>query len=251
MRTFNLLAVLTVACGCTLTWPALTWPALAQTSPPAQTTPAQTTPAPKIEAPKTEAPTQAPNTDAPNTDAPKTDVPPAGPNQDAAPPAEDDAPPSADLTGAREITLEPHPVLILKGEADWDEGYEKLTGSFAALRAEAKRLNLTTAGKPLAVFSETDDQKFKFEAMIALDREPPAESKFQNGIATGKSLAGKAWVFNHVGAYDDIDSVYEAITAWLDEKNLTARGPFIEEYVTEPKGSDDAKLELNIYVFTQ
>ena len=84
-----------------------------------------------------------------------------------------------------------------------------------------------------------------------LAKEPAAEIKPQGGITPGKSLAGRAYVFKHVGAYDDIDSVYEAITAWLDEKGLTSKGAFLEEYLNEPEGSDDAKLELNIYVFVQ
>ena len=76
-------------------------------------------------------------------------------------------------------------------------------------------------------------------------------TKPQGGMAFGKSPEGKSYVFKHVGAYDDIDTVYEAITAWLDEKGLTAKGSFVEEYLNEPQGSDDAKLELNIYVFVQ
>jgi effector-binding domain-containing protein len=58
-------------------------------------------------------------------------------------------------------------------------------------------------------------------------------------------------VFKHVGAYDDIDSVYEAITAWLDEKNLTAKGEFIEEYLNEPQGADDALLRAENLRFRQ
>lgn len=166
-------------------------------------------------------------------------------------PATPDPAPSADASGAKEVMLEPRNVLILKGESTWDEGYENLMKAFGTLRAEAKRLGLTVSGKPQAAFNETDDQKFKYEAMVFIDKEPAADAKPQPNISAGKSLAGKAFVFNHVGAYDDIDSVYEAITAWLDEKGLTAKGAFIEEYVNEPTGSDDAKLELNIYVFVQ
>jgi effector-binding domain-containing protein len=55
--------------------------------------------------------------------------------------------------------------------------------------------------------------------------------------------------FQHRGAYDDIDSTYEAITAYLDEKNLESRNIFIEEYLTDPKAADDVGLEIDIYVF--
>jgi effector-binding domain-containing protein len=167
----------------------------------------------------------------------------------AAPPAQAPAPESS--ASPAEVTLEPRPVLMLSGESTWDDGYENLMKAFDSLKAEAKRLGLTVTGKPLAAFQETDDQKFKYDAMVTLEREPAAEVKPQGGISLGKSLAGKAYKFTHVGAYDDIDSVYEAITAWLDEKGLTSKGAFVEEYVNAPTGSDDSKLELNIYVFVQ
>ena len=158
---------------------------------------------------------------------------------------------SADASNAKEVMLEPRPVLMLKGEATWDDGYEALMKAFTTLRGEAKRLGFTVVDKPITAFNETDDQKFRYEAMVFLDKEPAADTKPQGGMTVTKSLAGKAYVFKHSGAYDDIDSVYEAITAWLDEKGLTSKGAFLEEYLNEPQGSDDAKLELNIYVFVQ
>jgi effector-binding domain-containing protein len=55
--------------------------------------------------------------------------------------------------------------------------------------------------------------------------------------------------FQHRGAYEDIDATYEAITAYLDEKNIEAQNLFVEEYLTDPKAPDDASLEVDIYVF--
>lgn len=166
-------------------------------------------------------------------------------------PAPPDPPVSADVSGAREVMLSARDVLVIKGESTWDDGYEALMKAFSSLRAEARRLDLPVVGKPNTAFQETDDQKFKYEAMVFLDKPPPAEARPQGGMSFGKSPEGKAFVFNHVGAYDDIDSVYEAITAWLDEKGLTSKGAFLEEYLNEPQGADDSKLELNIYVFVQ
>lgn len=204
----------------------------APANPPAATTPAAppvTPPATPPATPATPPPVATPATPAPATPSP----------------AQESA------AGPTEVMLEPRPVLILTGESTWDDGYENLNKAFDTLKAEAKRLNLAVTGKPLAAFQETDDQKFKYDAMVILEKEAPADTKPQGGITIGKSLAGKAFRFNHVGAYDDIDSVYEAITAWLDEKGLTAKGAFVEEYVNAPQGSDDSKLELNIYVFVQ
>lgn len=178
-------------------------------------------------------------------------VPPAAPPATQAPAEADMARPSADASGATETQLAARPVLVLKGQSTWDEGYERLMDAFKTLRAEATRLGLKPAGKPQAMFTETTDQNFRFEAMLGLEQTPDAGLKPQAGMSIGTSPEGRAFVFRHVGAYDDIESVYEAITAWLDEKGLQAKGPFVEEYLNEPQGSDDALLELNIYVFVQ
>ena len=55
--------------------------------------------------------------------------------------------------------------------------------------------------------------------------------------------------FQHRSAYDDIDSTYEAITAYLDEKGIEAKNMFAEEYLNRTKTSDDPALEVDIYVF--
>ena len=68
-------------------------------------------------------------------------------------------------------------------------------------------------------------------------------------VTIGQSPGGKAMKFQHRGAYDDIDSTYEAITAYLDEKGLESKNLFAEEYLDQVKTADDAALEVDIYVF--
>lgn len=176
---------------------------------------------------------------------------PAAPASPPAAPAEDMNKPSADASNAREITLTARPALVLRGQGTWDDGYETLMKAFAGLRAEAKRLGLSSSAKPQSAFTETSDLTFKYEAMLILDAAPDAALKPGGGMGFSTTPEGKAFVFSHTGAYDDIDSVYEAITAWLDEKGLTAKGSFVEEYLNEPQGSDDTLLQINIYVFVQ
>lgn len=177
----------------------------------------------------------------------QTVAPPAAEKPAPAP----EAKPSGDASTAREMHLEPRPALALKGESSWDDGYEKLLASFKALRAEARRLGLVATAKPLTAFLHTDDQGFRFEALLALEKAPDDALKPGKTFTFTKTPAGKAFAFKHTGAYDDIDSTYEAITAWLDEKGLSAKGAFLEEYLTEPEESDDTLLELNVYVFVE
>jgi effector-binding domain-containing protein len=45
-----------------------------------------------------------------------------------------------------------------------------------------------------------------------------------------------------------MDTTYEAITNYLDEKNLEAKDLFIEQYVTDPITTPEDKLVIEVYV---
>jgi effector-binding domain-containing protein len=185
-------------------------------------------------------------------------TPPAPPNPsapgEAKPPAAQ-APEQSrmpEIGGPTEVMLAARPVLILRGQSNWDDGFDNLMEAFRKLREEAKRLKLTITGRPQAAFTSTDDFGFKYEAMVTLEPAPPQPPpKAGAEFAFGESPSGKALKFTHSGAYDDIDTTYEAITAYLDEKGLKARNLFIEEYLTEPKTSEDADLQMDILVLVE
>ena len=68
-------------------------------------------------------------------------------------------------------------------------------------------------------------------------------------VQAGASPTGKALKFEHRGSYDEIESTYEAITAYLDEKGLDSENRFIEEYLTDLTAAEDADVDVDIYVF--
>ena len=55
--------------------------------------------------------------------------------------------------------------------------------------------------------------------------------------------------FEHRGSYDESDTTYEAITAYLDEKGLEAQNLFLEEYLSLPRTPDQDGAQVDIYVF--
>ena len=71
----------------------------------------------------------------------------------------------------------------------------------------------------------------------------------QIAVKLGMSPSGKALKFQHRGPYDDIDSTYDLITAYLDEKGLEAQNLFLEEYLNLPKTSEEDGARVDIYVF--
>lgn len=215
--------------------------ALAQGATPAASPPAAATPA----APAT--PAQAsPATPA----APPAAAPVQAPPQVQAP-APVQATPSAEASSGQAVDIPGKPAAIFAARAGWDEGFSAITNAFSRINGEIAKAGLKAAGRPLAVFLETDDNGFRFEAMVLLADKPADKTALGGDVKLGLSPAGKAIKFQHRGAYDDIDSTYEAITAYLDEKNLESTNIFIEEYLTQPKTPDDMGLELDIYVFVK
>lgn len=245
----------------------LAWFALAA-APLAQTTPAQTTtvpaPAPVQSAPLAPpAASETPPAAAPTAQPPVQPAAPAPETAPATPAPQPPAPlsvpppaaavdPNATLAGkpgdpndVDEVAMPAKPALVISGQGQWDRAFETLSTVFNRLAADAERRGLKVAGRPLTIFTETDDIAFRFEAMLPVDRAIEVGS---GDIRPGVTPSGRAMRFMHRGPYEDIDSTYEGITAYLDAKGLTVRDQFIEEYLNQPKDAADPSFEINIYV---
>lgn len=226
----------------------------AQTAPAPQPVESQPLPPPAAapETPKAEpAPATPQATPAPTTTPtppPVVAQPPVSPPP-AAGAVETLAPPPADPSMPDKVELAAKPAALLRGAATWDDGYDKLTGAFTRLKEAMAASQIQVTGKPVAIFLETDDLGFRFEAQLPIARAPAERpASLATDIRFGLTPAGTAWRFVHRAPYEDIDSTYEAITAYLDQRGIDAKEAFIEEYVTLGNGPADDGLEINIFV---
>ena len=220
-----------------------------QPAPPAPgpVTPQPVQPAPTPQMPLEPQPVQPP----PTLPAPGQSLPPAQQQQQTGVPD-----PNATLAGkgsdtsdVAEVTLSPKPVLMISGQASWDQGFQKLSDSFKALRAEAQKAGLAVAGRPLSLFVATTDDGFRFDAMLPVAIPPGGQAPALGpDFKMSTSPAGAALRFLHQAPYDDIDSTYETITAYLEAKNIVVKDAFLEEYVSELADPADPNLEINVYV---
>ncbi|MGA8171120.1 MAG: GyrI-like domain-containing protein [Methylocystis sp.] len=149
------------------------------------------------------------------------------------------------------VDVAARPALVLKGQAKWDDAAKILTAGIAKVTAAATKAGLAPNGHALAVFTDTDDNGFHYEAMLPIAKAPDGKIKLADGVEVGASPAGKALKFEHRGSYDEIDATYEAITAYLDEKGLDTNNVFIEEYLTNLTDAEDANVDVDIYVFVK
>jgi effector-binding domain-containing protein len=213
----------------------------APATPPSAPGPATPTPAapPAAQAPTTPSPAPA-KPEAPSATNPAPGAP------GAAQPAE--STPSGEGSTGEAVDLPPRPFAYIEGKADKDEIYSSILGSLSLVKREMDKANLTPAGRPIAVFVESDDTGFKYHAGYPLTAAPEGKSSLSDTVKIGQTPSGKAMRFEHQGSYGDIDATYDAITAYLDDKGIDAQDTFLEEYANDVKDPDDPTLQVNIYV---
>ncbi|HLH49480.1 MAG TPA: GyrI-like domain-containing protein [Roseiarcus sp.] len=217
-----------------------------QPAAPAAQTPAAT-PAPSA-APVAPAPAASPASPPAAAGAAPPNAPAAPATPQAQTPAPLPAPPQSDAAETPTIQLAARPAAYIESKANWDEGFSAINNAIAAVDAELAKAGMKPAGRPIAVFTETDDTSFRFRAMVPIDAIPDGKTSLSDTVKFGQTPAGKAMKFEHRGSYEDIDSTYEAITAFLDEKGLESQNLFYEEYLNDVKAPDDPTLEVDIYV---
>src|ERR1700690_3885486 len=165
------------------------------------------------------------------------------------PPAAEQTVPSPLLPGdafGQEVTLPARTIIYLKGHSTWDAAFETLVDAFKSLNEYLEKQGIKPNGPAMTIYTETSDTGFRFEAAFPVAEAPKNPPK--GDIAVGEAPSGKAVKFVHRGSYNAMDATYEAITNFLDEKQLEAKDAFIEEYVSEPLTTAADNLVINVFV---
>jgi effector-binding domain-containing protein len=213
----------------------------------AQQTPAAPA-APTAPSPAPQAPPAAQSPAAPS--AKPAEAPSATNPAPAAPGAAQSPEPAQSGEGStgENVDLPGRPFAYIEGKADKDEIYTSILNSLSSVKRDMDKANIMPAGRPIAVFLESDETGFKYHAGYPIAAAPEGKSSLSDSVKIGQTPSGKAMRFEHQGAYGDIDATYDAITAYLDDKGIDAQDTFIEEYANDVKDPDDPTLQVNIYV---
>ena len=150
-----------------------------------------------------------------------------------------------DAFGAQ-VMLPERTIIYLQGQSNWDNALDTLVESFRSLDEYLDKHGIKPNGPPMTIYTQTDDTGFHFRAAVPIAEEPKDAPK--GDIAVGPAPSGKALKFVHRGSYDALDSSYEAITDYLDDKGLDAKDVFIEEYASGPLQAGIDDLVINVYV---
>ncbi len=145
-----------------------------------------------------------------------------------------------------EVNLPEQTIVYFSGSGQWDNAVETNVDGFKAVNGYLKKAGVKPTGPAMTIYTSTNDTSFQFRAAYSL-AEPPKDPP-TGDIAVGKTSPGKAYKFVHRGSYDDMDTTYDAITNFLDEKQLDAKGLFIEQYITDPITTPQDKLVVEVFV---
>jgi effector-binding domain-containing protein len=145
-----------------------------------------------------------------------------------------------------EVTLTEQTIVYLAGSGKWDNAFETIVDAFKAVNGYLAKQGIKPVGPPMTIYTSTNDTSFQFQAAVPV-AEAPKDAP-SGDLAIGKTTTGRAFKFIHRGSYDDMDTTYDAITNFLDEKQLDATGLFVEKYLTDPVTTPDDKLVVEVYV---
>ena len=166
--------------------------------------------------------------------------------QQATPPLDSPAPLRPDDAFGEQVTLAPRTIVYFRGRGTWDTAFEALLEAFASLKDYAEQQNIKPSGTPLTIYTQTDDAGFKFRAAFPVAA-PPTEA-LPAGFTVGPAPSGRALKFVHRGSYEAMDTTYEAITNYLDDKQLDAKDVFVEEYQTDILTTPPDALVVQVFV---
>ncbi len=210
---------------------------------------APATPEPKPVAPSATPAPATPPAAAPTAASPKPLAPGGPPQTHEVEPNGSPQTPSAATMETIEVPA--RPIVYVEGKSSYDDAFNAIKASLAKVTAAMDKAGLKPSGHPITIFVDTDDKGFKYKAAVPIAAKPEGKSDLGDGIGFGESPAGSGLKFRHRGPFDEIDSTYDLIVAYLDEKGLQIDPPYIEEYLSDLTTPDDPKLEVDIYTFVK
>ena len=165
----------------------------------------------------------------------------------APPPTTTPSPTPSNEPFGEPVTLTAKTIVFIKGNGNWDNAFETLLDAYKSLYAFLDKQGVKPAGPAMTIYTAANDTGFSFQAAVPIAAEDLKDPP-KGDIAVGKSPTGRALKFSHRGSYDSMDNTYEAITNYLDERQLEAQDLFVEEYRTDLLKTPEDKLEIDIYV---
>lgn len=142
------------------------------------------------------------------------------------------------------VTLKPQPIVVLERQATAEDLPAMLGEALQVVSDELAQAEAQPIGP--AIVRYTNDG----EASVTLEAGFPVEAPV-HGLkqAINETLpGGNAVTSLHVGRYDELDSVHQAIQEWIAREGKQSSGARWEVYITDPTVQHDtAKWQTEVY----
>ena len=134
------------------------------------------------------------------------------------------------------------PTLSIRTRTTIERLPEVIGKSFAAIGQAIGRTGEFPAGPPFAAYYNTDMQDLDVELGFPVSHMLPGAGDVQ----ASEIPAGKFALCIHVGPYNEIETAYHALTAWVKEKGHKTSGVAYEFYLNDPAEIPPEALQTQI-----
>jgi effector-binding domain-containing protein len=102
---------------------------------------------------------------------------------------------------------------------------------------------IATQGAPLSITTSYDENSWKFDAAVPVDRN---DVPVTGDIKSGSTYAGKAVQFMHLGTYNKLAETAHKARVWLVVQGYKTKDRVIEEYLRGPSSAPPEQLQTRL-----
>ena len=119
---------------------------------------------------------------------------------------------------------------------------------YASIAEYGAKNNIEFIGPPIGLYTDYDETNHTMTTTPAMEVAAGTTVPADSGFTVVDLPAGEALHHQHVGSFDGLMGVHEALSGQLQEQNLTMGKYAIEVYLTDPaQEPDDSKWVTDVY----
>lgn len=132
--------------------------------------------------------------------------------------------------------------MTVRNKIGFDKLAQHFETNFPKIMMDLEKKKAEIAGMPCGLFYEWDEVNMTADMASAIPIKSAVEAT--KGMEITTLPAGPALRINYYGSYEKSADAHYAIDGYLKEKNLKAKSPCLEQYITDPGSEPDTSKWL-------
>lgn len=121
---------------------------------------------------------------------------------------------------------------------------KKYAKSYGQLVSNIQVNGMKMSGQPLTITTKWEGNTFEYENCIPVQN---VKGDLSASVFSSKTYSGTAVKIEHLGSYDNLNSTYDDIIAYINQMNFEIIGDPWEIYVSDPSNTVEDKLITDVY----